>query len=746
MPNPREGGHPGREEGRTGAGVSPGATPRPLDFRDAWFWLRRNGRLIGTVVAATVLALLIGLAVVPARYSATVVVLVDPRQPRVTPSEAVLGGIGSDAVAVESQVDLLNAPELARRVIEQMNLQEDREFAAKGMLAWLGVIPDEQTQMSRLVRDFQRQLVVRRRGLTYVIEVTFTSKLPAKAAQIANAITTMYVEDQRAAKLDATAKVSDWLNSRIRELGTRVTESERAVASYKAAHDFVDTGQGIGLIARQIETLNQQLTAASAAVAEARARLDQVRAAASRAGDPSTLSEALQSPLIASLRAQYAAVASNEAELSATLGNQHPSLVRLRAQMTDLRRQIDAELKRVLASVRNESDVATSRQKSLDAELAKLKEQAAKNGQTDVRLAELQREAEANRALFDQFLFRSKETTAQESFQIADARIVSAAMIPARSTRPAVPLLLGVAGGLGIVAGIGLALLRERLDRTFRTAPQVESELSLPCLGIVPIAPASDRTKTLFRAVVDQPDSSLAESLHAVRARLRLARRSGLGQVLIVLSAMSGEGRSVVAANLAHAAAMVGLRTILIDLDLLTGSLTTALAPARPGLIEVLGGKAALDDIIVQDEASGLSFVGTGDRRDVLAALRDVDDDRLVAVLTQCRMNHDCVVIDSAAILRSPEMPELIRHVDWAALVVEWRHTERDMVAAALEALGPGADQVAGVVLNKVDLGRYHLYDRSSARFILPPGTSRVSDSAPVTPAAPAPKRLPAAS
>ncbi|MGA2125950.1 MAG: polysaccharide biosynthesis tyrosine autokinase [Xanthobacteraceae bacterium] len=699
-----------------------GAAATLLDMRGAYFMLCRNARLITSVTAGTLAVLAIALALIPPRYTATAILLVDPRQQRVTSAESVLPGIGDDVTAVESQVDLITSPALSERVIGQLKLQDDPEFAPDGILARLDLLapPEPQTRSSLLRREFQRQLGVRRRGQTYVIEVNFTSKDAAKAARIANAIATTYRDDQRTMKLDATAKASEWLDDRIRELRLRVNDSERAVATYKAEHNLIDTGQGIRLIERQIETLSQQLILARAAAAEAQARLAQVESVTHRAADPSALSEALQSTVISNLRTQYAQTAASLADLSATLGDHHPSLLRLRAQAGDLRHLIDIELTRIRANVRNEFDVAASREKSLEADLAKLKEQAAKTGQDDVRLAELQREAQANRALFDELLLRSKETSAQQSLQISDAQVISAATIPARPNRPTIPLLVGAAAAFGIVLGIGVALTREHFDRTFRSAGQVERDLGLHCLGIAPFAVAHGAGRGLFSAVLDLPGSPLAESVHAVRARLRLKRRVGLGSALMVVSALPNEGKSVVASNLAHAAALAGLRTVLIDLDLRSGSLTAAGGHLRPGLVDVLRGKAELEDAMMTDSRSGLSFLGTGDRRDVFKALLDIGDERLATLLDQCRQTFDCAVVDSAAILHAPETSELIDHVDRALMLVEWHRTDRDTVEAALEALGERARKVTGVVLNKTDLARYRLYDhRPSRRFAL---------------------------
>ena len=739
----------GRRYGNLDEAASPARHPglsesaSLLDFRGLWLIVRRRARFIGTLVACVLIGVAAALVLIPPRYSATAVVLVDPRQQRVTASESVLSGIGSDAAAVESQVDLITSSALIKRVVERLGLADDPEFnsmsavqrLAAGVLSVFGVDPagDRETQSNWILRRVQDRLDVRRRGLTYVIEVTFTSVVPAKAARIANAIAETYQDDQRAAKFDATIKASDWLKDRIVEMRTHVRDSENAVASYRAENNLIDTAEGIKLVQRQIETLNQQLILARASGAEARARLDRVQQITAQSGNTAGLNEALQSPVIANLRSQYAEVARSEAELSAALGGQHPSLVRVRAQLADLRRQIDSEIGRILAGVRNEFEVAKSREASLEADLTRFKEQAARYDQADVRLRELQREAQANRALFDQFLVRSKETTEQQTLQIPDARIVAPALAPVRPNRPGTALLLAVAVAVSLVLGMGLALVLEHLDRTYRTIAEVERDLSLPCLGIVPLVeagrtaggraigilatlvrragPRFQAARSLARAVLDDPSSPFAEGLHSVRLRLRAAHRRDSGEVLAVVSAMPGEGKSVIAANLAHASAKAGARTLLIDGDLRHASLSAAYPGAKAGLVDVLNGGIGVKAAVLQDPRSGLSILAGGARHDTVNALAEADDERLSTILQQCRQLFDLVIIDSPAILPVAESRRLLDCADRAVLVIEWRRTARDTVFEALNSVGPGADKIAGVVLNKVDVSKYRLYD-----------------------------------
>ena len=466
-------------------------------IRSFWLVLRWRAWLVGVVTLATVLVAGIALVVIPPRYKATTVVLVDPRQQRVTNSEVVISGIGADAAAVESQVELIESSALARKVIERLKLTQDPDFAkisvleqiGEGLLALAGQAPanTDERRLNRLVYKFQNGLNVRRRGLTYVLEISYTAKTPAKAALISGAVADAYLDDQRAAKAEITARASGWLGERIEGMRDQLRDAERAVADYKSANSMVDVTQGNKLISRQIEDLTQQLALSRTRTAEAWARRERVEQVTRNTTDPAALAEALQSQTIAGLRTQLAEAARAEAESHALYGDRHPSRVAARAQLEGVRRQIDNELTRIVAGVRSDYQVASDRERSLERELTNLKEKFGETSQANVRLHELEREAQARRALFEQFLNRAKETSEQQSLQIADARIISPALVPLKQDRPPTVVLLIVAAVGGGILGLGLVLLMEQMARGLRTGAEIEEFLSLPCIATLAV-------------------------------------------------------------------------------------------------------------------------------------------------------------------------------------------------------------------------------------------------------------------
>jgi polysaccharide biosynthesis transport protein len=708
-----------------------------LDPRNLWLILRWRVRLVAATTLATVALTVCALVILPPKYKATTIVLVDPRQPQVTKTEAVLSGIGADVAAVESQVELIASSALAGKVIAALKLADDPELASPsllervsdGVLALFGRAPagDENTKANRIVDKFLKSLTVRRRGLTYVLEISYVAKEPAKAAEIANAVAEAYLDDQRSAKGEITARASDWLGDRITEMRERVRRAEEAVAAYRSAHNLVDVTQGNKLINRQVEDLTLQIALARTRTADARARLERVQQAAQRNGDPATLSEALQSQVIANLRSQYAEAARLEAEYSTIYGNKHPGLIAVRAQVADLRRQIENEIGRIRAGVHNEYQTAVSREAALEGELTKLKQQSAAVSEADVKLRELEREAQANRMLFEQFLNRVKETSEQQTLQIADARVVAPALAPLKPDRPGTLLLLAIAACGGLILSVLIALILEETRRGFRSLREVSQLLSLPGLGMLPrqaenastarrrlaAVPASPPTTAALSArfALDHPHSPYAKNLRAVCARLLRSSTKPTGEILVVMSALPGEGKSTFACNFARAAEDAGVRTLLIDGDVYTAASTRIFGLQQAGLTEVLGGKISFWNALAKDPESGLHVLGARDLSVSGDAAKDIHPARLASFLREFSKLFDLIVIDTPAILRNGDGAPHIECADRAVLLVEWDHTERQAVADALDTLDRHAGKLTGVVLNKVSPGWCRLFD-----------------------------------
>lgn len=716
-----------------------------VDLAAARRFLARRWRLIAGVALLCVVAAAIVLSLVPRTYTATAILIVDPRTQKVTQSDAVLGGIGSDAAAVESQVEILTSSTLARRVVAELGLDRGGELtepstierATAGLRGLIGLAahePSAAEQRERVLQRFSDRLRVRRRGLTYVLEIAYSSGSAETAAQVGNALADAYLADQKRQKLEAARSASGLLGSRLDELRSRARDTERAVSTYKNQNDIVDLGAAQTLLDREIAEQSQQLTQAQARGAEAGARYAQARRAmAAGAEGGGTLAEALQSSVVTNLRQQYAQLGAQLADLRNNLGPRHPAVGAAEAQVRTVAGQIRTEIGRLAQGLRNEAEAAAARERTLTASLDRLKGQAARRAQARVRLAELEREAQASRTILEQSLLRQKETSEQQNLVGTEARILTPAAPPLRPSAPKTGLMLVVALAGGLVLGLAAAAAAEAMEPGLRHPGAIERGLGVPLLGSLPrVAPSRltpDRGGGQAGGQVAGPGhvrltgdsrehARFDEAIRMLALPLRAAAEPpGLhgrgqgrgiegrsGDTLLVTSALAGEGKSTVSEHLAEMFARQGRKVLLVDVDTRDARLTrTRRAGQSPGILDALRNASDPGNFIHHGTLDTISFLPIGIARDDPKAAELFFSPALGRAVADLRRRFDLIVLDGPHLLHGVEGRLLLAHADRTALVVEWGRTSREDVRAALDLFARAPGSLAGIILNKVD-------------------------------------------
>lgn len=361
------------------------------------------------------------------------------------------------------------------RVVQKEDLANDPEF--RGRRSVLGDFiasllapfrragrPEASPDLAAL-RELKRDVTAARSDKSYVVDLTVNSEDPDKSAQLANAITMAYFDEQAAARTAAARRVSNSLVARLAELKSRVQKADEAVATYKSENNLVGAG-GLLVPEQQIVELNKLLTAARAHTAETKARYDQVLELQRKGLDAGSTNEAVNSNTIGRLREQYGAAARLEASLSAKLGPLHPDVRDARAQAQKAQRLVNDEIKRVAEADRGDYQSALANEKSLTTRLDGLKRESVETDRASVRLRELEREVEASRAVYEAFLVRARETQEQGRLDTANIRVISDAQAPIeRNFPPRRLVMLGGGAAAGLMLGVGFAGLGELVRR-----------------------------------------------------------------------------------------------------------------------------------------------------------------------------------------------------------------------------------------------------------------------------------------
>lgn len=699
-----------------------------IDLRELLSIFRRRFWSLFAAGCLTFLAVVLFTLQATPKYTATADVVLNVRQSQVVDIEAVLSGAPPDSAMVDTEVEVLRSRSLAEIVVNELNLVAVPEFNASlresgGVSSLLDGLksvlrPGGDNALSedeRAAREYDRVInalmevrTIRRAGLTYVIEISATSETPSLARDIANAYAEAYLLTQLEAKFEATERANEWLNERVETLREEVRVREEAVARYRDEAGLIDA-EGATVAEQQVTDLNSQLAIQRAGLSEARARLDTVRSQIQRGVAADTIAEVLSSEVIRELRRQQAEVARRLADLSGRYGPRHPQILTVNRELTDINSQIDAEITRIVASLENEVSVAAQRVRSLEGSLVQARSELSENNSAIVRLRELEREADASRALFESFLNRFRQTNETEGLTEADARIVARASTPISPSSPRVMLNLALGIVLAGVVGVGVIFVLEMLDNGLHTETDVERQLGLPHIVSVP------RLKTGFMGrfsgesvdpgayVLEKPLSSFAESFRTIRSAIRLSGVDQDTKVVAVTSALPGDGKTTTSLCLGRVSALAGSKTIVVDCDLRRRLLTHAICEdAELGLLEVLSGQAVLEDVIQVEEKTGLAILPvitpTFTPRDMF------DSAAFNAILSQLRDTYDLVVVDTAPVLAVADTRVIASRADAVLLAAKWKKTPTGVVRRAISELHSVRAKVMGVVLNNVDM------------------------------------------
>ncbi len=639
-------------------------------------WIIFNVALITIVMSAIVVFQL------TPRYTAKAMLAIETRQNRVVDLEAVMSGLGTDQAAIKTEIDVLQSRRLVGKLVDDVNLVNDPEFNAelregRGFLQAINpftYLPDEwsaaifgrrkaeqspeeaaQATRARVVDQLLSQMTVANPPRSYTLEVAVESADPKKAAKIANGLANLYLTDQLEVKFEATERANEWLNERVFELREKVRLAEQEAQQFREENQLIQT-QSAGLVNdQQLAQLNTQLVTARTDLARIEARERQIEQnIVDGTVEESGLLEVVQSPLIQRLKEQESEVRRRRAELATRYGPKHPRMMNVEAELADVRTKISLEIDKIVAGIRGEAEVAAIRVTTLEQNLEALKQESFKNSRAQVRMRELDREAEANRLLLQTFLTRFKETSSSDGMQQADARIISKADVPVYASFPKKRIIMVVAAVIGLGAGVALAFLMESLDNGYRSPEHLKQDLNLRPLGMIPlVGKAVLQSGGPEKYIISKPSSSFAEAHRSIHASLMFSGAGGATpKVLAVTSSIPGEGKSTATLCLAHILGRTGLKILVVEADMRRPVLRKRLGLEKGSFVslnDVLSREPIPAGLsIYADDVSGIHVLWTDKEENPQKRFAAPE---FQSFLSEARKQYDLVLIDTPPIM-----------------------------------------------------------------------------------------------
>ncbi|HET7413747.1 MAG TPA: GumC family protein [Pararhizobium sp.] len=544
--------------------------------------LRRRWTIIVTVLAFVALAFAALLLISP-RYTATTRIFIDPREQRVMQNEVVQQGVGDNMALVDSQIEVIRSESVLGHVIKRADLTSDPEFVPQAE----GDGNPSEIALEHLAKATE----VTRPDNTYVLEISVTTKEAAKSARLANAVAKAYIAEQASSYADATRDISSAIRNRLSQLQKQLQSSEEKVAAFKRTHN-ISQSEGQLLSDRRLTDLATRQSAAAAHVNETKNRLQVMESALRARGYVGAAATGTDSAMN-TLRVRLAEAKRHLAELQHVLGPRNPRVIAAKGDVAQAGEAIRAESERLVASARDDYKSAEDTLNKINDDLKAAKKASFSTNEDLITLHELEREAQSNKAVYEAFLVRAKQTAQQGAISARTARVIADAAVPDSPSFPPRLPLLAAAVVLGLFVGVLIAILRD-LTAGLPAAPS-------RALPLVSEAGADTALAGLVLVTtLDDPEK-------ARQAALKMAN-----------GALS-RGRSVIFVDLAED------------------------APASiPGLADIASGDVPVSDAVHTDRSTGLHTLYAGRR----VAIANVSREVLHAVLEAISAEYDDVVVN----------------------------------------------------------------------------------------------------
>ena len=636
-----------------------------------------------------------------------------------------------DPADLDTEVRILKSDLLALQVIRQLNL--DKPAAGAAPSAGHELLTDspqvDPARTAAALGSFHGNLQVSLVPNTRIIEIRYRSTDKELAARVVNALASTYVEQNFKTRFESTMQASDWLSKQLVDLQIKVETSQEKLVRYQKDHQILGIDEKQNIITAKLDELNRELTAAEST------RMEKEAVYQSAAGDPGAISpggalEASGKPALAGsallekLREQEADLRIQIAQMSTQFGPAYPKLAQMNSQLKEVIAQSQAESRKTLARLRADYLAAEQREKMLRDALEQQKIEANKLNESAIEYSLLKRDVDTNRTLYEGLLEKLKEAGVTASLRSNNFRIVDVARVPTAPSEPNLPKNLMFALALGLTTGIGLAFVLEGLDNTVRTPDQAQAVSALPSLGMIPLGSRSraelpNRKRLALAAskeavelvTLERPKSQMAESFRALRTSLLLTSLGGPPHVILVTSALPGEGKSTTSLNAAIVLAQKGARVLLMDADLRRATLHKTLGMgARDGLSNVLTGNASLEQAIIPSNIlPNLFLLPAGTPPPNPAEL--LASSQMQELLVQLRGQYDHIVMDTPPTLSVTDAVILSTLADRVVLVIRSGQTTKQALRRARDILLQVNAHVCGVLLNAVDLASPDYYN-----------------------------------
>jgi len=658
----------------------------------------------------------------------------------------------------ETQYRIIQSLRVSLVVVAQLGLNHDGAFLANAPpgITMPAADVSEESAAAALRSRIKVEPVKDSRLAVIKLEDADPDRAQRLLAALLDAYIAMNLDDVHA----STSQASEWLHHQLDKLKVELESSEMSLHEYKETKNILSLSldDQSNMLREEMKQLNDALTQVRTKREEVSARRAQL--AKVRTDDPSNLpaSELLLSTQLQELRRRYEdAVRERDGLLKGGKGKNHPDVKALQGEVDAAKSALLAEVKNIQNAVDSDLSILKRQEGGLAGLYESAQKKAFELNLLEIEYNRLRRSKENNERLYSLVLERAKESDLARMLRVNNIHLVDPPLRPGGPVRPQIPFNIATGLFVGLLLGIAAATARGLLDRTIKTPDDLERDIGVTCLGILPeigndkkqLGPSYAQKKRRRNGPIAKteggpelmvhhyPLSGVAEAARTIRTNLLFMSPDHPFDTLLVTSANPSEGKTTVACCIAVAMAQAGQRVALVDCDL-----------RRPRVHRVFGKGSVtgvttalinedLSDAIIETEVPNLSVIAAGPIPPNPAEL--FHSDRFRALLERIKGRFDRVIIDSPPVVPVTDAVVLSTLTDGVILVVRAFKTHKDVARHAVRALADVSAPIAGTVLNSVDLNRSeykysHYYYRKDGYYAEDPPPSMRRSSNPPAP------------
>jgi capsular exopolysaccharide synthesis family protein len=584
---------------------------------------------------------------------------------------------------------------------------------------------EESARLSPYVDVLAANLSAEPLAETKMLVISFTHTDPVIAADVVDNIAQVFIQRNYENKTESYTNASNWLERSTRELKAKVEQAELALANYSRANNIYSTDGKENLAVDKLSRLHDQATRA-----ETDRILKQSLYQEVLAGRADKLPEAFLEARTAELQKKLGELTVQSAQLDATYGPKNPRVIELKQQIAALQQQVDESRLRLEDKLKADYERSVRDEASLKAALERAKAEAAQQNQAAIQYSLLKQDVETAKQLYTDFLQKTNQAKIQEHEQHNNLKMIDPPQVPRAPLGPhrARTILTGFL--LSLAAGLGLALLLERLDNTVKTVDDVMRYAQLPSLSVIPslssrrsrrqmsygeknfaeLALGESSSMNTEALAALESRSSAAEAYRVLRTSVLLSSVDNPPKLLLVTSGKPGEGKTTTAVNMAISLSQLGNSVVIVDCDLRKPSVHKVLGVEHStGLSTYLSRDVKLVDVMHKLPIPNLWVMPCGpippNPAEMISSLK------MKKLLRTLAENFDHVIIDSPPLLKVTDPVILSTLVDGVILVVHSGKSTREMLRRTRQELAIVGGKVFGVVLNNVDVKREAYYE-----------------------------------